>query len=297
MDSYAPAPAGTSSRLMNLLAVDETDERHQLVTELVHVLGFDWLAYGQVRRAAGGPDLLDPWQNIGAERWQRHYRDHGYQRVDPRLAGALGSRLPVVWQLDPLRRECSEAGRHFIDDLADTGMRAGVMLALAGSRADERTVVSLLTRDRDPGLAQDDTRIGHVVTLGLCLREMNAQRTQQAQHDTEPGSLRDGFQHGGQHGSQHGGQHGAHDSAPAPLSNALSTPLQNPTQQAILQYLACGLCDKQIAARLALSLHTVDYHMRQLRKRFGARNRVQLAQAAGGSPSPDWRPSNHSDLE
>jgi hypothetical protein len=283
MDSYAPAPAGTSSRLMNLLAVDETDERQQLVAELVHVLGFDWLAYGQVRRGAAGPDMLDPWQNIGAERWQRHYRDHGYQRVDPRLTTALGSRLPVVWQLDPLRRECGEAGRHFVEDLADTGMRTGVMLALAGSHADERTVVSLLTHERDPELAHDDTRIGHVVTLGLCLREMQAQQAQQQ----------------GEHGQvqQRGERDSAHgllaDSSPAPLPPLLP----NPTQQAILQYLAVGLCDKQIAARLALSLHTVDYHMRQLRKRFGARNRVQLAQAAGGPPAPDWRASGHSDLE
>lgn len=260
MDSFAPAPARTPSRFMHLLATEEEDERHELVAEIVHALGFDWLSYGVMRRGGGGPEMLDPWRSLGAERWQRRYRDHGYQRVDPRMSAALVSRLPVVWEIDTLRRDCAPSGGRFIDDLGDTGMRTGVMLALAGDHPDERTVVSLLTRDRDPGLAGDDTRIGHAVTLGLCLREMQAQAATQ---NTVPSPLAD---------------------APAP------SPL-NPTQQAILQYLAGGLCDKQIAARLALSLHTVDYHMRQLRKRYGARNRVQLAQAASGPPTV------HSELE
>ena len=56
-------------------------------------------------------------------------------------------------------------------------------------------------------------------------------------------------------------------------------------QQEILRCLALGQSDKEIAYRLQLSAHTVDYHMRQLRKRFGVRNRVQLMQAALG-PMP-----------
>ena len=51
-------------------------------------------------------------------------------------------------------------------------------------------------------------------------------------------------------------------------------------QKDILHCLAGGLCDKEIARRLALSSHNVDYHLRQLRKRFSVNNRVQLAKAA-----------------
>jgi DNA-binding CsgD family transcriptional regulator len=51
------------------------------------------------------------------------------------------------------------------------------------------------------------------------------------------------------------------------------------TQQDILQHLLQGRSDKEIANRLDLSSHTVDYHMRQLRRRFAARNRVQLVNA------------------
>ena len=56
------------------------------------------------------------------------------------------------------------------------------------------------------------------------------------------------------------------------------------TQQYILEHLLQGRSDKEIAYRLHLSAHTVDYHMRQLRRRFAARNRVQLVNAATQSP-------------
>jgi len=243
MDSLSAAPARSPSMLLHLLAMDRDDERHRLVHELMDLLDFDWLAWGPVRRGAQGTELLDAWDAVGAQDWQRRYRALGYQRLDPRMDAALDSRLPVVWQLEGLRRAAAPAQRRFVEDLAGTGMRSGVMLALGGAQADERTVVCLLSRERGEGLADDDTRIGQVVTLGLCLRELQ----QQARSAAPP----------------------APPPAPMPL---------NRTQQAILQYLACGLCDKQIAGRLALSLHTVDYHMRQLRKRYGARNRVQLIQ-------------------
>jgi DNA-binding CsgD family transcriptional regulator len=51
-------------------------------------------------------------------------------------------------------------------------------------------------------------------------------------------------------------------------------------QQSILVQLLQGRSDKEIAYRLELSAHTVDYHMRQLRRRFAARNRVQIVSAA-----------------
>jgi DNA-binding CsgD family transcriptional regulator len=43
---------------------------------------------------------------------------------------------------------------------------------------------------------------------------------------------------------------------------------------------ARGMGDKEISAALQMSQHNVDYHLRQLRKRFGVRNRMQLVQAA-----------------
>ena len=67
---------------------------------------------------------------------------------------------------------------------------------------------------------------------------------------------------------------------PFPAGNGCSAASLLPTtQQYILQHLLQGRSDKEIANRLDLSAHTVDYHMRQLRRRFAARNRVQLVNA------------------
>ena len=65
--------------------------------------------------------------------------------------------------------------------------------------------------------------------------------------------------------------------APAPAPPVLSS-----TQQEVLRCVVRGMADKEISAQLKLSPHTVDYHLRQLRKRFGARNRVQLLLASRG---------------
>jgi DNA-binding NarL/FixJ family response regulator len=48
----------------------------------------------------------------------------------------------------------------------------------------------------------------------------------------------------------------------------------------ILRCVARGLSNKEIARNLVMSSSNVDYHLRCLRKRFLARNRVQLVRAA-----------------
>ena len=88
--------------------------------------------------------------------------------------------------------------------------------------------------------------LGRVLMLALCLEEF---------HRTLPGVPAAGDDEG-------------------PLSDL------SPMQAQILDLLSRGMGDKQIAARLDISRHNVDYHLRRLRKRFGARNRVQLMQAA-----------------
>jgi DNA-binding NarL/FixJ family response regulator len=50
----------------------------------------------------------------------------------------------------------------------------------------------------------------------------------------------------------------------------------------LLQLLAAGLTDHEIGRQLYLSHHTVKHRIDRLRRRVGARNRVQLAAWAGG---------------
>lgn len=53
----------------------------------------------------------------------------------------------------------------------------------------------------------------------------------------------------------------------------------SPVQGDILRCLARGLSNKEIARNLVMTSYNVDYHLKCLRKRFAARNRVQLIRA------------------
>jgi DNA-binding CsgD family transcriptional regulator len=52
-------------------------------------------------------------------------------------------------------------------------------------------------------------------------------------------------------------------------------------QRRILTCLAAGMSDKEIAIKLHTTAHNVDYHLRLVRRRYGATNRAQLAYIAG----------------
>ncbi|MBX3621608.1 MAG: autoinducer binding domain-containing protein [Rhizobacter sp.] len=245
------------SLLHRLLSAPTPQARQHEVRSLVQALGFDTLVYG--RFTLDGERWLPQafCTTYADEPWLQRYVCASYHRVDPRLACALGSSLPCIWSVDSLATalaadDTAPSLTHaFVDDLRSTGIASGALLALPGLALGlqpgvERHVVSL--GSRRPGTAWlDDARLGQVLTLGICLNELYTRHL------------------------------------PMP-TQALPAGVAHPTlsalQRAILDCVAHGLGDKQIAARLSLSLHNVDYHLRQLRRRFAVRNRVQLTQAA-----------------
>jgi len=125
-----------------------------------------------------------------------------------------------------------------------------VMWASPAPPGQARRFVSLISR-RATMAAPDDAVLGQVLMLALCLEAFHAALPDRPADD-EPD-----------------------------IGVALS-----PMQSQILDLLSRGMGDKQIAARLDMSRHNVDYHLRRLRKRFGARNRVQLMQAALHAQGP-----------
>jgi DNA-binding CsgD family transcriptional regulator len=248
-----PHPRGSVRRpslLTALLAAESPCERHRTVRALLQALGFEWLACGTlVRDEAGWRPTTFCTSLIDAE-WLQRYFTQQHHEVDPRWREALQSSLPCIWSLDQWDEGSAApgAGTHFarfVADLRATGMQSGALLALPGRRADERWLLSLLSRT--PGSAWiGDAVLGQLLTLSLCLHEFYLQHTRwPSSGPTEPGDE-----------------------------------VLNPVQRDILLQLAHGASDKQIARELQLSSHAVDYHMRQLRRRFAARNRVQLTQAA-----------------
>jgi DNA-binding CsgD family transcriptional regulator len=244
------------SLLMALIAAETAVERRRIVTTLLHVLGFEWLGYGRfASRAEPGTPVSFCTSYVDAH-WAERYFGACHHEVDPRLPRALQSCLPVVWTLEQLLAATQPHDhrlQRFVAELGDTGMRSGVILALPGASHTDRHIVSLLSRTPGSGWMGDGL-LGQVLTLALCLHEFYTRYAALP----EPA--------------------GTPMAASAPAATAGLTALQ----REILACVSQGLGDKAIAAQLGVGLHNVDYHMRQLRKRFGVRNRVQLMQAMQG---------------
>ncbi|WOB09220.1 helix-turn-helix transcriptional regulator [Piscinibacter gummiphilus] len=243
------------SLLQALIGAESADERRRIVTTLLHVLGFEWLGYGRFASRSEPGTPVSFCTTYVDSHWAERYFGARHYEVDPRLPRALQSCLPVVWTLDHLLAVAQpDDGRlqRFVDELAGTGMRSGVILALPGATHTDRQIVSLLSRTPGSGWMGDGL-LGQVLTLALCLHEFYTR------YATPPEPA------------------GGTIASPRAASAGLT-----PLQREILACVSQGLGDKAIAARLGIGLHNVDYHMRQLRKRFGVRNRVQLLQAMQG---------------
>lgn len=242
--------------LVALMAAETPELRQRSVKALLRSLGFEWLGYGCFSQAGDRPVPRSFCTTYADPAWTERYFAETYHLVDPRLQRVPESGLPVMWTLDELQAEAETPSylqglrQRFFDDLRATGAGSGVMMGLPSLPGRDRHIISLISKR--PGRDwMTDAVLGQVLTLALCLHEFYSRYTLAPQAD----GLRS-------------------------AAGAL-TPLQNE----ILARLARGLPDKLIAAQLDLSLHNVDYHMRQLRKRFGVRNRLQLMQAALG-PAP-----------
>ena len=57
------------------------------------------------------------------------------------------------------------------------------------------------------------------------------------------------------------------------------------TQRMVVELVIDGLTNRGVGARLFLSPHTIDFHLRQIYRRLGVRSRVELARLAGPAPA------------
>ena len=53
------------------------------------------------------------------------------------------------------------------------------------------------------------------------------------------------------------------------------------TQRMVAELVIDGLTNRDAGARLFLSPHTIDFHLRQIYRRLGVSSRVELARLAG----------------
>jgi DNA-binding CsgD family transcriptional regulator len=239
-------PAGQFPGLVGeLLAAAGALERRRVVQGALQSVGFEWMGYGTVAQQHGRAVPTRFFTSYAHPAWLKRYFAQRYHEVDSRHQDAPSSSLPLIWDLDTLAASERPSGRRrdFLDDFRDSGIRSGVFFRLASPvRAHEHTVISLMSSTPGRGWIVDGV-LGRALTLGLSVHEYLSRHVQLPDEVAALGEM-------------------------------------SITQQHILEELQQGRSDKEIAYRLHLTMHAVDYHMRQLRRRFAARNRVQLVNAS-----------------
>lgn len=241
--------SATPGLVNDLLAAGGAQERERLVRGMLHTIGFEWMAYGNVVHTRGVSVPRTFFSTYAQPAWVQRYFREGYHELDPRHQDAPTSSLPLVWDIHDLDRSAVGRAtlgraRRFLDDFRDSGIRSGVFFSVASPvHLHQRTVISLMSSAPSRHWIVESV-VGQALTLGLSLHEFLSRYTQ---------------------------VHQRHEVGHAPLSSL---------HRDILSCLIRGQSDKEIAQRLQLSLHKVDYHLRQLRRRFAVRNRVELVNAA-----------------
>lgn len=234
-------------RLVNeLLDAGTAQAREQVISARLQGMGFEWMAYCTLTLPPQGVPRQACLSTYANPVWLQSYFRHDYRAVDPRQLEPPRSSLPLVWDVNDLEdsvvgHPAPARARRFIDDLCDSGIRGGVFLRIVCSAAQpgEHAVLSLLSASRDPRWI-GESLLGEALNFGLSLHDFLSRHVQR----------------------------------PVPPAPSLPT-----MQQEVLRLVTRGLSDKQIADRLHVSAHTVDYHLRQLRQRYAVRNRVQLVHA------------------
>jgi DNA-binding NarL/FixJ family response regulator len=72
-------------------------------------------------------------------------------------------------------------------------------------------------------------------------------------------------------------RHGRQAAGASPLAQL------SPRQREVLELLALGMDNDQIAARLYISRNTVKFHVRTIYERLGVHNRVEAARVLAGA--------------
>jgi DNA-binding CsgD family transcriptional regulator len=135
--------------------------------------------------------------------------------------------------------------RRYFDSMRENGLASGIAFSLPISRTPLRALI-LFAGPPERGDWITDSVVTQAIGLGLSLHQRCAAYVQEASRRESVSAISD-------------------------------------LQQRILGAVVVGMSDKEIAGRLSTTVHNVDYHLRQLREKFGARNRSHLAYLVGKS--------------
>lgn len=241
----------------DLVSARSARQRERVVRDRLDEIGFEWMGYYTVRTQPGGGVDRAYLVTYSQVEWVKNYFDERYDEVDPCHAQSPTSALPHLWDIasvdDTIKaRTPSTRSRKFLDDLHDSGLCSGLSFqvpARDGNPA-ERTVVSFASSVASRRWMGDRV-VADSLLFGLSFHDYMSQYT------TRPCKA-----------------------AGEAWTCGTNSDALSPLPKAVLACVLRGLTDRQIADQLRVSAHAVDYHLRKLRQRFAARNRVQLVNAA-----------------
>lgn len=244
LDGDAPV----DSLLQRLRIAGNADARRVAVHGALRDAGFDWLCYTRILRIGEHVSHAMWFDSYSPAGWPDAYQRASFFDIDPRVAFVCRSEWPFAWDLDSLfnRSALNQPGspeRRFVDAALASGSASGVTVGIATANPVERCVVTLSSRH--PGQQWlSDTTLGAAYGLAVDLHEFI---------DAHP-QFR----------------------LPRLNSDGLSA-----DQQAILQCMAMGMHDSDIAHELSMTRSEVSHHLKQLIQRYHANSKVQLAYIAG----------------
>ena len=247
----ATLPPKGPALLERWLAAASPDALRRQIAEALRALGFDWMSLAGIEWRDGTPVATRLLCSHAHGRWTQAYFGEGRAWTDPRLPLALASSLPLAWSVDRPEAWLDAAlatpeQLRFPSLLEDAGIGSGLIVQVRNAgRPDERSLVSL-SAGRAGIEWMNEHVIGRVLVFALCLHELC--------------TVHRGVAHAGD--------------APGPDDSRGA--LASPMRREILHHLAQGRSNKQIAYRLQLSADTVKYHLRELRRHFNVRNRIEL---------------------
>jgi hypothetical protein len=232
-----------------LLAETNPAVRTQIIRSAIHALGFNWMGYGAIRSVGGRMQPMTFFETYAPRGWGDRYLGRRHYEIDPRFPRQGYFGLPMVWDIQDLESNAGPHGRsgrlgRFLADMHETGIGSGIFQTVANPASNEFTIISLLSSRTSRDWITDSV-IGRSLLISLSLHEYLANCTE------------------------------------------IQAPRQHPCEGlggirvAILQHLAQGMSDKQIANCIGMSVSNIDYHMRRLRTHFNVRSRLQLIKASG----------------
>ncbi|NRO97677.1 hypothetical protein GWC77_17290 [Paraburkholderia sp. NMBU_R16] len=247
--SRADGAADTTFLAAELSAARTAEERIRMIRGVLHIVGFRGLGYAALKlNAQAQAERAYLLRDYLASDLLPKALEGGYFLRDPQMRRALDSSRLHVWDirsiLDASRNDAldSQVRRHF-DELRAHGLASGLAFGLPISQTPMRAIIVFAGAPEHCEWITDSV-IAQAIGLGLSLHQRCSAYIQ-AMCRRE-------------------------------ATNGLSE-----LQQRILSAVVAGLSDKAIAARFDTTVHNVDYHLRQLREKLGARNRSQLAYLAG----------------